>query len=245
MPEYQYTTAAEIEGLGAQLQKDATEFENYCRQVLSTIKVRWLMYQDLSRQAKYAGLNIHALLGPDLAQQNLMANAAAERFARMVRGLDTEKLSLIWYSEGELKGEKQISLAVIRSEEGRRYLSGPLWPIIPVILKIGAAAITAGVTAGSFYLVDAWLNVRQFEAENARIQAETEKQLANTADRIAKTNPKEAAVMTQAIGRARSKAQKTSDKTFLDRIAGGVKIAGAGMGLGVLLALYFLQRGKK
>ena len=155
-----------------------------------------------------------------------LLNKATKKFAKMVSGLNDETLSLIWWTGTEEVQTPKAILAVIESNRAEQYLSGPLWPIIPVLLKVA-------VVTGVFWLTNAWLSTQQLEAENDSVAVRTDAKLAEAVELLSKTSPKNAAILAKAIGKARKAADKMDDGTFIDKAKKGIKSLGTGVGIGI------------
>ena len=208
------------------METDAKEYEKYTRSIIPKLRKRSVLYAILAKLAKKYKVSIDEVIGPELAQEHQNLNKATKKFAKMVSGLNDETLSLIWWTGTEEVQTPKAILAVIESNRAEQYLSGPLWPIIPVLLKVA-------VVTGVFWLTNAWLSTQQLEAENDSVAVRTDAKLAEAVELLSKTSPKNAAILAKAIGKARKAADKMDDGTFIDKAKKGIKSLGTGVGIGI------------
>lgn len=248
------TTTAAIEGTivaqderGRRLLADQiAELEGDFGETSAAVVYRAVFWRSLMLSAKRAGIAKAAdLVGPDLVEANAKATDGAVGFARLVAGLDSGRLCIVPYQLGE---DPEILLGVGDANLYADQLG--FWPIVWAVIRFAAGAALAG---SGIYLTNAFLSSQQMRAETEKIQADNEARVLGISEQLAAAGrPKEAAMVAQAVAKARQAAATADTSTVLGKLAGGLqnigKVAAIGAGgAGILwvLLLLGLVRGPK
>lgn len=199
-------TPSERAELGAA--RDA--LERFVRgQVALAVVQRWALWDSLRRNL---GAALQGLAGPELLAANAEQDQRARQLAMLVRGLDSGQLELAAWAEPLEHGRGPLRLAVVQAG------TLGLFPILPVIVIAGAAAIAGG----AFVLADAWTEARKLEAEATATRAKTAAQITARVTQLAATDPQGAAQLAGALTAA-NQAANAAQPSLLDRLTGAVR----------------------
>lgn len=196
----------------AAMRRDADAFQAYALgPCASAVLARYAFYESICKSAPQS-------LSQALIDENAAADAAAVKFAQAVAALNTGKLELAHWSAQE-QNAGALTLGVVRAGSIPRELG--LWPIVPVIV-IGVAAV------GVWLVVNAWLSVRQLEAQSDALRAKTQAAVSLAVTQAGARDPAAATVIAAALERANAAASGVQPG-LLDKLAGAVGDVGGGL----------------
>jgi hypothetical protein len=208
----------------AAMSRDADAFQAYALgPCASAVLARYAFWQELTqyRNVGAADATLSAALQSAgivaLIQEHEAQNAAAVKFAQVVAALNRKQLELAHWSSDE-QNDGALTLGIVRAGSIPTELG---WAFVPVIV-IGVAAV------GLWVVVNAWLSVRQLEAQNDALRAKTQAAVSNAVASVGVKDPQAARMLADALERANAAASGVQPG-MLDKLAGAVGDAGRGL----------------
>lgn len=141
----------------AALVANAKQLEQFVAAAQSTIAGRYAWWQTVRNFAGQFDVNLADVLSAELVDLNAKCDGQARDFATAVLALNNGTAELVGREVGN-----ELRLAVAAKGAIPRPLG--VWPIVPIIL------VGAGLVAG-VVMMDAWLDMRQAEADAQKAQA--------------------------------------------------------------------------
>lgn len=188
-----------------------------------------------------------AILGDELFNRNESLQKTTEQYGELLAKLKNRKALIVGltsdggntYDLGAI--DTKIYKAIL-AEKGLNF--GALFGIGILILELGSLAI-AGVSIwkGLEYMIE------KLKTENANVTAQSMATIASKIQETAKTDPKLAAKMTDAMKQAGQAATTTSNQSWWDKLTEGLKTIGVsgfgGLALGLFIALAMSSKGRR
>ena len=135
----------------------AKQLETYVGSAQATIASRYAWWETVRNFAGSYDVDLADILGAELVDLNAKCDAQARDFATAVHALNNGTAELVGREDGQA-----LTLSVV----AKGALPKPMgvWPFVPLIL------VGAGIIAG-VVMLDAWLEMRQAEADAQKAQA--------------------------------------------------------------------------
>ncbi len=135
----------------------AKQLESFVATAQQTIAGRYAWWETVRNFAGSFDVNLADILGAELVDLNAKCDAQARDFATAVQALNNGTAELVGREDGQ-----GLTLSV--AAKGALPKPMGVWPFVPLIL------VGAGIVAG-VVMLDAWLEMRQAEADAQKAQA--------------------------------------------------------------------------